>query len=303
MNDLSLYPMVSWTVTMPAFTVTVTIDSVTEVLSFAGGVLRGWNTTGAVAGLSSGSWRDAPAGTIAAAFASLLATHTQAGPVDAYYGWSNGSVALVQGGSGQVGYLLDYNPPDPSGGTIDATSDATALAYFGLKVGDSLPQSVVVNRRTAGVWRPKFAPVAQLEPVMSAIGSGAMSDYTASVHDRLLFSGRIVWSALWEYVEAADISRELLDVQDYLPLALRATGDTAGVLDDLLWVLANAKSVYLALPPVQLTAAIEYKEAVLGETGDLTRDAFTTEAAVASRRYNVTMAFVETTNYTPGTLL
>lgn len=98
MNDLSLYPMVSWTVTMPAFTITVTIEGVTEVLSFAGATLRGWNTTGAVAGLSNGSWRVAPAGSLAAAFAAVLATHTNAGPVNAYYGWSNGSTTLVQGG-------------------------------------------------------------------------------------------------------------------------------------------------------------------------------------------------------------
>ena len=160
----------------------------------------------------------------------------------------------------------------------------------------------LVNRRTAGIWRPKFAPPARLEPVQVAVGSGAMSEYSAATQDRLLFGGRLIWSVVWEYVEAADISRQLLTVADYLPAANRAAGDTAGVLDDLLWALANGAIVKLALPPIG-TAAVDFRDAVMDVSGSLDRGSYATESATAARRYNVTMAFVETQDWDPGTPL
>jgi hypothetical protein len=192
--------------------------------------------------------------------------------------------------------------------TITSTSNVSALALFGLKVNDVLQEPVLpiyvtlINRRTAGVWRPKFAPPAQLEPVQVAVGSGAMSEYSAATQDRLLFGGRLIWSVVWEYVEAADISRQLLTVADYLPTALRATGDTAGTLDDLLWALANGVIVKLALPPIG-TAAVDFRDAVMDVSGSIDRNTYATESATAARRYNVTMAFVQTQDWDPGTPL
>jgi hypothetical protein len=191
---------------------------------------------------------------------------------------------------------------------ITATSNVSALALFGLKVNDTLTGAsspllnTIINRRTGGVWRPKFAPPAQLEPTLVAVGSGAMSEYSAATQDRLLFGGRLIWSVVWEYVEAADISRQLLTVADYLPTALRATGDTAGTLDDLLWTLARGVQVQLALPPID-TAAVDFRTVVMDVSGSIERGAYTTESATAARRYNVTMAFVETQDYDPGTPL
>ena len=191
---------------------------------------------------------------------------------------------------------------------ITATSNSAALALFGLAVNDTLIGSTsplsntIINRRTAGVWRPKFAPPARLEPVQVAVGSGAMSEYSAATQDRLLFGGRLIWSVVWEYVEAADISRQLLTVADYLPTANRATGDTAGVLDDLLWALANGVIIKLALPPIG-TAAVDFRDAVMDVGGSLDRNTYATESATAARRYNVTMAFVETQDWDPGTPL
>jgi hypothetical protein len=195
-----------------------------------------------------------------------------------------------------------------TGGTtwqITATSNPTALALFGLAVNDTCTgttglNNTVVNRRTAGVWRPKFAPPAQLEPTLVAVGSGAMSEYNAGTQDRLLFGGRMIWSVVWEYTEAADISRELLTVADYLPTALRASGDTAGTLDDLLWTLARGAQVQLALPPIG-TAAVDYRTVVMDVSGSIERGSYTTESATAARRYNVTLALVETQDYDPGT--
>jgi hypothetical protein len=190
--------------------------------------------------------------------------------------------------------------------TITATSNPAALALFGLKVNDTLAQADVgifatlINRRTAGVWRPKFAPPALLEPTLVAVGSGAMSEYNAGTQDRLLFGGRMIWSVVWEYTEAADISRELLTVADYLPTALRATGDTAGTLDDLLWTLARGAQVQLALPPIG-SAAVDYRTVVMDVSGSIERGSYTTESATAARRYNVTLALVETQDYDPGT--
>jgi hypothetical protein len=129
-----------------------------------------------------------------------------------------------------------------------------------------------------------------------------MSEYSAATQDRLLFGGRLIWSVVWEYVEAADISRQLLTVADYLPTALRATGDTAGTLDDLLWTLARGVQVQLALPPID-TAAVDFRTVVMDVSGSIERGAYTTESATAARRYNVTMAFVETQDYDPGTPL
>ena len=299
---MSIYPLLTWVASWPAFTVTVRIDGTTTALNVPDGAGYGWQTTGAeVVGMSGLTARPAAATSMAAVIASVLATHPSAGPVTAYYGEAVGSWAPVQAGSGTVGYALDWNP-SANDAVITATSDPASLALFGLKVGDAIDQSGLVNRRTAGVWRPKFAPPARMEPLLVAIGSGAISEYSAATQDRLLFGGRLIWSVVWEYVEAADISRELLTVADYLPVALRAPGDTRGTLDDLLWALARGAVPLLALPP-KGTAAISYREVIVDVGGSIDRGAYTTEAAVGARRYNVTMTFTETQDYDPESTL
>lgn len=300
----SIYPLVTWQVTVPTFTVTVNAGTVTEVLTVTGGTYWGWLTTGTEAS----GWRSAASTSLAYVFATALDTHSRiALNGGAYYG-TNSSTDDVQAGSGTVGWGVRMTVTGGFFVTITATSDPAALALFGLKVNDvqegntTLAKIIIVNRRTAGVWRPKFAPPARLEPVQVAVGSGAMSEYSAATQDRLLFGGRLIWSVVWEYVEAADISRQLLTVADYLPTANRATGDTAGVLDDLLWALANGVIVKLALPPIG-TAAVDFREAVMDVGGSLDRNTYATESATAARRYNVTMAFVETQDWDPGTPL
>jgi hypothetical protein len=300
----SVYPLVTWQVTVPTFTINVRANSITEVLTVTGGTYWGWLTTGseAIAGM-----RPAASGSLAEVMAAAYLTHTQISVAIGIYGTS--LTPLLEAGSGTVGWGILMNIGGiNSTATITSTSNVSALALFGLKVNDVLQEPVLpiyvtlINRRTAGVWRPKFAPPAQLEPVQVAVGSGAMSEYSAATQDRLLFGGRLIWSVVWEYVEAADISRQLLTVADYLPTALRAPGDTAGTLDDLLWALANGVIVKLALPPIG-SAAVDFRDAVMDVSGSIDRSTYATESATAARRYNVTMAFVQTQDWDPGTPL
>ena len=298
----SIFPLVTWQVTVPTFTINVTANAINEVLTVTGGTYWGWLTT------SSGQYT-AATGSLADTMAAAYLTHTQITAAQPRYGDSAIFTTSVQAGSGTVGWGIRLTTLGVSTNvTITATSDPAALALFGLKVNDVLKSNTTqntltcVNRRTAGVWRPKFAPPARLEPVQVAVGSGAMSEYSAATQDRLLFGGRLIWSVVWEYVEAADISRQLLTVADYLPAANRAAGDTAGVLDDLLWALANGAIVKLALPPIG-TAAVDFRDAVMDVSGSLDRGSYATESATAARRYNVTMAFVETQDWDPGTPL
>ena len=298
----SIYPLVTWQVTVPTFTVTVNAGTLTEVLTVTGGTYWGWLTTGAEVATG---MRAAATGSLAAVMAATFLSHSRITTATGRYGTEQ---IVLQAGSGTVGWGIRLVVTSGSNATITATSDPAALALFGLAVNDVLQENIIgatvtlINRRTGGVWRPKFAPPARLEPVQVAVGSGAMSEYSAATQDRLLFGGRLIWSVVWEYVEAADISRQLLTVADYLPTANRATGDTAGVLDDLLWALANGVIIKLALPPIG-TAAVDFRDAVMDVGGSLDRNTYATESATAARRYNVTMAFVETQAYDPGTPL
>ena len=303
----SIYPLVTWQVTVPTFTINVTANAINEVLTVPGGTYWGWLSTGIQVGPTD-FFYNAAAGSLAKVMGTTFLSHTQITKADPLYGTQLSP--LLESGSGTVGWGL-FLQISGTGitATITATSDPAALALFGLKVNDVLQEQALptifltlINRRTAGVWRPKFAPPARLEPVQVAVGSGAMSEYSAATQDRLLFGGRLIWSVVWEYVEAADISRQLLTVADYLPAANRAAGDTAGVLDDLLWALANGAIVKLALPPIG-TAAVDFRDAVMDVSGSLDRGSYATESATAARRYNVTMAFVETQDWDPGTPL
>lgn len=298
----SIYPLVTWQVAVPTFTVTVNAGTLNEVLTVTGGSYWGWLTTGAEVATG---MRAAASGSLAAVMAATFLSHSRITLATGRYGTEQ---LLLQAGSGTVGWGIRLIITSGSSATITATSNPAALALFGLAVNDVLQENIVgatvtlINRRTAGVWRPKFAPPARLEPVQVAVGSGAMSEYSAATQDRLLFGGRLIWSVVWEYVEAADISRQLLTVANYLPTANRAAGDTAGVLDDLLWALANGLVVKLALPPIG-TAAVDFRDAVMDVSGSIDRNTYATESATAARRYNVTMAFVETQDWDPGTPL
>ena len=298
----SIYPLVTWQVAVPTFTVTVNAGMLNEVLTVTGGSYWGWLTTGAEVATG---MRAAASGSLAAVMAATFLSHSRITLATGRYGTEQ---LLLQAGSGTVGWGIRLIITSGSSATITATSNPAALALFGLAVNDVLQENIVgatvtlINRRTAGVWRPKFAPPARLEPVQVAVGSGAMSEYSAATQDRLLFGGRLIWSVVWEYVEAADISRQLLTVANYLPTANRAAGDTAGVLDDLLWALANGLVVKLALPPIG-TAAVDFRDAVMDVSGSIDRNTYATESATAARRYNVTMAFVETQDWDPGTPL
>ena len=302
----SIYPLVTWPVGWPSFTMTVLAGGVSEVLTVSDGVAYGWLTTGGVGALR----YPASALSLAAVMRTVLNTHSRIVTTGSSYtsDFATPSSPILVAASGRAGYIVSMSIAGGSTWQITATSNSAALALFGLAVNDTLTGSTsplsntIINRRTGGVWRPKFAPPARLEPVQVAVGSGAMSEYSAATQDRLLFGGRLIWSVVWEYVEAADISRQLLTVADYLPTANRATGDTAGVLDDLLWALANGVIIKLALPPIG-TAAVDFRDSVMDVGGSLDRNTYATESATAARRYNVTMAFVETQDYDPGTPL
>ena len=296
----SIYPLVSWPVGWPTFTVDVLANGVTDTITVSDGVAYGWQTTGPELAPGPGPGLGLYAvSTLSLAYVieTMLNAHSTGINCTAFYGYA---AANFVGGSGPgVGIYVENIASDTQ---IMATSNPAALAILGLAVGDVLGAECIILRRTGGVWRPKFAPPAQLEPTLVAVGSGAMSEYSAATQDRLLFGGRLIWSVVWEYVEAADISRQLLTVADYLPTALRATGDTAGTLDDLLWALANGVIVKLALPPIG-TAAVDFRDAVMDVGGSIDRSTYATESATAARRYNVTMAFVETQDWDPGTPL
>lgn len=287
-----IYPLVSWTVEVPTFTMDVLANGITETLTVPGGLYWGWRTTGAAVVPSPSQYYEADATSLAGLLRDVLNTHTQLGSVTTFYPAS-------ASGIGPGIYYADTLQADTE---IVSTSNAAALALFGITAPLVLGGEGAITTRTAGVWRPKFAPPATLEPVTTAIGSGAVSEYNPATFSRLLFSGRLVWSVVWEFVPAADITRELALLNDYLPYADRATGDTAGTLDDLLWAVANGKQLALALPPIG-SAAVEYRGCIINEQGEIPRDRYTTETGQGTRSYIVTLALLETDAYDPGTPL
>ena len=290
-----IYPLLTWVVSWPAFTVTVLANGVTEVLNVPDGAAYGWKTTGT----DLGGVYAADAASLAKVLVDALNTHSELGSATAFYGTTS---ADIIGGLSASGTATGIYLSDTGGAVITVTSNAAALALFGLQAGDDLGAECIIARRTAGVWRHTFAPPATLEPVLVAIGSGAISEYNAGAFNRLLFGGRLVWSVKWEFVQAADITRSLAPLNDYLPGANRAPGDTAGTLDDALWALASGLTWTLALPP-EGTAAISYREVIMDVSGSIDRGAYTTEAAVGARLYHVTLTTIETTDFDPGTAL
>jgi hypothetical protein len=293
-----IYPLLTWLVTVPAFTLTVTANGVTEVLNVPAGSYYGWKTTGT----GFGGVYAADAASLGSVLAAVFATHSEMPACAAFYGMPV-FVGQVIGGLLAPEATVGVQLTDVTDFSVDATSNAVALRMFGLEVGDSCSSdNVIIARRTAGVWRPMFAPPAFLEPVMVAVGSGAVSEYNPAAFDRILLSGRLVWSLRWEYVPAADITRALSPLNDYLTAANRAAGDTAGTLDDALWYAANTGSWLLALPP-QGTDAIDYRGVVMPADGNIERGAYTTEASAGARLYIVTLSVIQTAAYDPGTPL
>lgn len=292
---MSVYPLLTWLVSVPAFTVDVTIDGVTETLSVPDGVYYGWLTTGTeTTPVGALLVRAAATGSLAEVLAAVIATHTQVASCDGYYGTTANAVDAVTTGSGNIGIALVIDAPADA--EIAATSNVAALALFGLAINDLLVVSTpVVNRRTAGVWRPAVDGT-RCEPVYQAGGTGAWSPYDPASHDRVRTGDRLVWTVTWPYVEASDITREVNGLADYLPLANRAPGDTNGTLDDVIYAASQDLELTLALPPIG-TAAIDYRTCILPVQADLNRDAYTTEESVGARRYRVVMALLQAGSY------
>jgi hypothetical protein len=283
-----IYPLVSWGVTVPAFTITVTAGSaVSRVLNVPAGVYQGWKTTGT----ETSGRRAAAADSLAGVIAAVFATHSSVFSASATYGTLS---------TGAPGYRLFVSAlPSAQPIEITATSNAAALALFGLSVGvlrGANSDPINVSTRTAGVWRPNTDGGRQ-EPDYTVIGSGAWSPYNPSANDRIRIGGQLAWLVSWEFVQASDITREINGLADYLPLAGRAAGDTDGTLDDLVEAAAQGLDLSLALPPIS-TAAVDYRTCIIPETGNLSRSRFTTEAAVGGRMYSVTLPLLETREVT-----
>lgn len=290
---MSTYPLISWKVTVPAFTIDVTVGTgVAQTLNIPAGDYWGWRTTGTE---SASQTRAAAPDSLARVLATTLATHTSILPLTTFGRYGNPS------GLG-IGYRVETS--SLSSIVLTATSNAAALALFGITApftfqpGGFPPVYQSITIRTAGVWRPYDIGNPRCEPVFTAVGSGAWSPYDASSNDRIRVGGQLGWVVDWPFVNASDITREVNGLADYLPLANRVTGDTNGTLDDLIDAAADGRELLLALPPIG-TAAVDYRECIIPRAANLTRDEFTTEASVGSRRYNVSIPLLETRDYTP----
>jgi hypothetical protein len=289
-----IYPLVSWDVVVPAFTITVNVvtpsGSTSETLNVPAGTYRGWQTTGTQAG----GVRNAETGSLAWRLAQTLLTHSQITTVSPNY---VDGTSLVSASPGYIVFLNPTSSPAVLGLTITATNNAAALALFGITAPiSSMGATLIVTTRTAGVWRPNTDGGRQ-EPDYTVIGSGAWSPYNPSANDRIRIGGQLAWLVSWEFVQASDITREINGLADYLPLAGRAAGDTRGTLDDLVEAAAQGLDLSLALPPIG-TAAVDYRTCIIPDTGNLSRSRFTTEAAVGGRMYSVTLPLLETREVT-----
>jgi hypothetical protein len=289
-----IYPLVSWDVVVPAFTITVAVTTasgtVTETLNVPAGTYRGWQTTGTQV---SGQ-HIAETGSLAWRLAQTLLTHSLITTVVPVYDYGTSLITSAPG------YMVLLNPtslPTVLALTITATSNAAALALFGITAPiSSIGAILSVTRRTAGVWRPNTDGGRQ-EPDYTVVGSGAWSPYNPAANDRIRIGGQLAWLVSWEFVQASDITREINGLADYLPLAGRAAGDTDGTLDDLVEAAAQGLDLSLALPPIG-AAAVDYRTCIIPETGNLSRSRFTTEAAVGGRMYSVTLPLLETREVT-----
>ena len=288
---MSTYPLISWKVTVPAFTIDVSVGgAAAETLNIPAGDYWGWRTTGTE---SSGT-RLAASDSLADRLSDTLKTHTGILPATTgRYGNPSGL---------GLGYYIDFNLISSGASVaITATSDPAALALFGMTSTTALKVAGVnqtITTRTAGVWRPYDVGNPRCEPVFTAVGSGAWSPYDASSNDRIRVGGQLGWVVDWPFVNASDITREVNGLADYLPLANRVTGDTNGTLDDLIDAAADGLELLLALPPIG-NAVIDYRTCIIPRAANLTRDEFTTEASIGSRRYNVSIPLLETRDYTP----
>lgn len=289
-----IYPLVSWGVDVPAFTIDVRVvtpsGTVTETLTVPAGTYQGWRTTGT----QGGGVRAAESGSLAWRLGQTLLNHSLITTVSANY--ADGTSLVTSPGD----YVIFLNPtsaPTVLGLTITGTNNAAALALFGLTApASSLGAFFIITRRTAGVWRPNTDGGRQ-EPDYTIVGSGAWSPYNPAANDRIRIGGQLAWLVSWEFVQASDITREVNGLANYLTLAGRSAGDTNGTLDDVLQAASQGRTLTLALPPIG-TAAVDYRECILPESGNLTRTRYTTEAAVGGRMYSVTLPMLETREVT-----
>jgi hypothetical protein len=302
---MSVYPLVTWRVPVPSFTVTVDVASVVRVLTVPAGNYWGWRTTGVSAPadrisdpgavLSTAQAHDAAADSLIGVLAATIGLHDSVLTSKGLY-WTDGLSGVLVTDALFTGCL------------ITATSNPAALALFGIgalpaviTVFDLTPAAltpIARSARTAGVWRP--APVADpvtIEPRVRLVGQGAWSPYNPAENDRVRVGATRLWETLWEYCAAADVSREFARQNNYLSVAGRAAGDTAGTFEDLLDAASRRYEMALALQRVDApTQPIHYVPVILPVTGDLDAGAYITDAGAGQRLYTVSMAMLEAGN-------
>jgi hypothetical protein len=278
---MSVYPLVTWRVPVPAFTITMTYafssgSPIVVVVNVPAGNYWGWRTVQTPAPTTPFATTDSLAGVLRDAIGSSTETYYVSTP--------------------QIGWQIDTIGALSL--TITATSDPAALALFGVSVGTVMTEELVITRRTAGVWRP--APVADpvtIEPRVRLVGQGAWSPYNPAENDRVRVGATRLWETLWEYCAAADVSREFARQNNYLSVAGRAAGDTAGTFEDLLDAASRRYEMALALQRVDApTQPIHYVPVILPVTGDLDAGAYITDAGAGQRLYAVSMAMLEAGN-------
>lgn len=260
-------------------TISVRANGIVEVLAYGSSstLAPGWSAD-AIGG--------AVVGSLADVLAACLLTHTQITAVsatyviDAYVRPVYRIVVTVTGGA-----------------SVDITAVSVGALGCGLLAGDTFAvaagQATVQNSvRVSGCWSPNAMAV-QDEPILSMPGSGTISPYDASAHDRVRAGRSMLRTVTWPLVEAADVSAEIaLQSTGYLSLASRVTSDYLGTLDELL--AAASRGVTLGL----VRGYGDETGCVLAGGDAIQRDAYTTLEAHGGRRYRVTLPLVEAAEYT-----
>jgi hypothetical protein len=287
---MATYPLCAYKVTVGAVTLNVTIAGTTDALVFPAGEYWGLST-------------ETGADTTSAAhrLAALLVTHSE---ISGSATWA-ASIQLGAATNARAVWRITYTgaglaPSDTL--TVASTTGADGallMSLLGLQVGGSYSLGALgylqASRRQLGVWSPG-ALGTRLEPVYLDIGEGAVSPYDASAHDRVRVGRRLLYTAEWPYVEAADVSREIGDTatqsDGYRVLAGREADETLGTLDDLLGAAGSGSRIRL------IKSESESVDCVLDADGPIQRSEYTREESVGGRRYRVVMPLIAASDYT-----
>ena len=276
---MATFPLMAHTVTVSSRVVSVTINGVAGLITLnpapAAPTLWGWGMdplTGA-----------ADADTTVTALADALAAAGFGGlPAGPY-------VAEYVASAAPTRPLWRITIP---GGphTIDFGNDVDEL---GIIAGDSFTVPALTGymtslRRWAGVWSPASLGV-RCEPVYVDDGAQTVSPYNPAAADRVRVARRRLWLCSWPYVEAADVTRDVLLLDPaFATLADRAGDDTLGTLDDLLGAAGSGRQLRLVLD-----GAGTERDAWLDAADAIKRDDFTSEETVGGRRYRVALPLLE----------